>query len=967
MISLSRVLVSLLFLVFGVNFVANATNMDLTTYDQVIERLEVNLKHITDSETKKNAYIRLADLYADKARLVQMQEVEKSCDNCLKSKDHREKAIGFYQAAFKGADKAQLPRILLQIAHLYTLNAELDKAERVFKNIINDRKRRSAKLVGEAYAGLGEIQFAKGQFSKAKSNFNKALKKPISKKPYVTHRLAWCYFNEGRAKTAQRLVVNALNAKSNLSNDLKKDLARDLATFTARVGITASSINQLLKLSPAEDQKPNLFYLGKEADRLGNRNGALLVWDRYADMGGVSKDESLEIKLRTAQNLWDQGATTPSLKKYREFYASFGNPSCGKGDICSELKDRSRHYVRTWIKKEKTNPTKNLQGALKTYIDHNPGDLELIQWTGHVSRYIQDYKSATQFYSQAADVAADKKDSKQLRASLLAEVETAEDTENLKIREKAYKHYLKLSADNRQSDEIKYQLAYITYEQKDFEKAQKDFDRLARSSKLKKDMKIKAADLSLDSLAALKDKERLEKRALAYTAIFKSKKTEYHGIARKAGVNIALAAHKGDADKALKKLIAISLYGATKEEKLNFYRNKILVAETAQDLNSIDSAARGILSIKGISNSETEYANSKRLMVAEAKLNFKIAHNIANKMTLSGLSAENRALKRALLAELAGKSSKKYYEKYIKLTSSRRKANVIRAKFVLESRRPWKTIKQYKWKLFKTPDIYADLLVDIYAGERNASELASHLKMKKIRNTSSGQVLQSFLDLKDFDDQRKSIVKMRLDRRNDSRLGKSLNQRINKLKNLDRLAQKSVKRSRFPVQIRYYDLLSREYKRLYTEIMSLPVPRGLKKDQVSEYKKLIKKQAEPFLQASENAKNSEDKLWSKSKDYEAMLTSAEDVRGGRATLLRSELNSLNDMASTWQKAKIKRALSRIEVPSRSEANKALAAAKKNPFDVKTLEKLKELESRRGRRSMVAFLEVRILENNKGKK
>jgi tetratricopeptide (TPR) repeat protein len=967
MISLTRALITALLLIFGIQLVANATNMDLSTYNQVIDRLEVNFKNISDKSIKTNASIRLADLYADKARLLQMQEVEKLCDNCLKSKDNRNKAIHYYQVAFQGAKDDQLPRILLQIAHLYTLNAELGKAERIFKNIISDKKRRPQKLVGEAYAGLGEIQFAKGMYKKAKYNFNQALKRPIGRPAYVRHRLAWCYFNEGKAATAKNLVVKTIRSDEKLTTDMQKDLAKDLATFIARVGITESSIDELLELSPQQDKRANLFYLGKEADRLGNRNGALLVWDTYADMGGVSQDESLEIKLRTAQNLWDQGASTASLKKYKEFYSAFGSPNCEPGDICAELKDRARMYVHTWIKKEKTNPTKNLQEALRVYVKNNPSDVEMIQWTGHVSRYIQDYASASLYYGQAADEASRQNKQKALRASLLAEVETAEDTEKLEIKERAYLHYLKLSERNKQYDEIKYQLAYLAYEKKDFEKAQKEFDVLARASKLNDNMKIKAADLSLDSLALLKDKERLEKRAKAYSRIFKSKRTEYTGIARKAGVNIALEMHNSNPDKALKKLIAISLVGASKEEKLNFYRNKVLVAESAQDLNSIDSAARGILRIKGISQDEKEYALSKRLMVAEAQLNFRRAHNIAKDMKLSSLSAENRALKRALLAELAGKSSKKYYDKYIKLTPSRRKANVIRAKYVLESRNPWRTLKKYKWKLYKTPDIYADLLVDVYAKQKNASELESHIKLRKIRRTDSGKILKTFLDLRDFDNERKAIVRLRLDRRSDARLARSLNKRVNKLQVIDRLAKRSVERSRFPVQARYYNLLSREYKRLYKEVMNLPAPRGLKKSQRAEYKRLLKQQAQPFLVASENAERSESKLWSNSKDYETMLDNAENVRGGHATLLRDELNSLLPLASTWQKGKIKRALGRIDVPSRREARKALQIAKKNPFDNDALEKLKELESRRGRRSMVAFLEARILEIQKEKK
>ncbi|MCB0351243.1 MAG: hypothetical protein KDD38_08675, partial [Bdellovibrionales bacterium] len=108
---LALVLVSL-----TIGFSASAEKLDVHTHDMVIQKLELVLSGLSGQKSEGNVLNRLADLYADRARLISIEEIEKNCHKCVEAKTNREKAISYYQRAFSKVSKAEQPRVLLQIA-----------------------------------------------------------------------------------------------------------------------------------------------------------------------------------------------------------------------------------------------------------------------------------------------------------------------------------------------------------------------------------------------------------------------------------------------------------------------------------------------------------------------------------------------------------------------------------------------------------------------------------------------------------------------------------------------------------------------------------------------------------------------------------------------------------------------------------------------------------------------------------
>lgn len=943
----------LIILLSSISSFSYAEGLDLSTHNTLIGKLEGSVKDINDKETRSKIYLRLADLFADKARILDANKLEKA------AKNDREKAVDYYLAAYKTKAESDEARILLQLSHLYALLNQSHKAEKIFKNIIADRRNRSKKLVGEAYAGLGELEFRKSNFKSAEKYFRRAIAYPISKKVDVLQRLAWCEFNDGNYRTAEKIALNTLK-EPNLSDAQKIDLSRDLTTFMAKNSITTAKINTLMSVTPNNAKKQNLFYLGQEADRLGNHSGSILVWAQVSQLEGITKEEKAEMKLRQAQSAIDEKKFATGLKDYAEFFQEFDRLSCNKNDICGELKAKSRNLVHNWIKQEKASPSIHLKQGLVIYSDNNGDDVEMIQWTGNIARFQKDYELATRKYAQAAKVAKEKKQTD----SLLALLETAEESDSINIMRNAYNTYLNIQPTGSKASEVKYQLAYLLYREKKYAEAAIAFNKVTGDKSLSLTTREQAADLSLDALAIVEDRNKIEDYALSYAQTFPKNKVKFSTVARKAMVNDALIifkSAKGNDSKiksALNKLKKAPLLGASQHEILVLEKNKLEMTTELRQLDETDRYAVSILKNKQATAQDKEDALAKRLWVAESKLYFKTAYNIAQQMKFSNLDRASRELKMGILADLAGKNPKSYYENYIKYVSSRRAANVIRLELIKTARRPWSEFKNYERALLSTPDLYTQALVDVYGQEPNIKLLDKYARKNFLRADSGASALYYQLELATFDKYRQAFKGLKLSSRSDSQLAITLNLRIRRLNELESYTNQLLARGHFGVQIRALDLLSKEYNRLYWQILGLPVPKGLKVVQRKEYKKLIEAKALPYKQKSDQIQSQSKELWSSNKQLDSMLAELDKTSNGAKSLLIKDLNGIKTYAPKSIASKIASSIKDSQASKHQLLVKEFNKLKEDPFNTRQIERIKTLEAQRGKTAMVAFLESR---------
>lgn len=965
-----------------------ASKMDVETHTLVINKLERVL-----SESKKkpeqnlSLILRVADLYAERARLVNMQEVEKNCEACLGSKSDREKAIAHYKSITPYVEGDIGATVLMQTAHLYQMVGKNAQAKRLYKGIIKDRRNRSSRVVGQAYSGLAHLEFNEGKFSSALKNYNHAIaRKDVPQKGFLVYRKAWCLLNTGKTTRAIREMKRVLTTPELLdvsdgmdlvaNGTFQQDVSRDFASFLVRKNITAADIDLLDSLSPEPVKKSNLFYLGTEAERLGQKSAALLVWAIYTQRDDVPFEEKLEIQARRAKIHYDLNQKKQALAQYKEALKLWRSQKCRDAVDCEGIYQRLRNFPVSWNKMEKKKPTKLVHQAYRAFVGTFKDDFEMHYWSAQVARKLGNYRAAVTDYRRAAvtakvqrkhrDEDRKKAANRIYNGALLAEIEMAEADGNPQVREAAYKNYLNEIPKGEKSDQVRYQLAHLDYEQKKYQRAAIQFQNLARKKDMKPKTRVQAADLSLDSLAVMKDHARLEIWGQEYAKIFPKRQKEYLKISSKASLNlVALTTNNKKASgselaKAQKKLIALPVSQLDKEEHTAYWKNRLLLVEKLKDLKEIKTASKGFLRQKKITEKEIQWAQSLQVFAHEMLFEFQSAYNVAKNTDFPKLSKADRALKLAVLAELAGKTSaaNSLYEQFIKDTPSVRKANVIRAKLVSQSRAPWKLLLEYLPRLRRTPDILATVALETFGRYANYEKAEKVLNSQRgILKYPEGQTLRRFVFLKDYWKFDKDIRKHRVKQSSQSRLQKTLQERLNLLTESEKWVAKAAKTRDWTLQVITLDRLTEEYADLYKLVLRLRAPKGLTKAQRQEYNQLLVQQAEPYKQKRDLYASKTNEFWANSKAINSLNRDYVNADASVRRLIRDELNALKVRAPKSAARKIQRIVDqRIKSPSRKQLQAAYEDVRERPFSQSRLDYLIKVEEQRAKNpTLVAYL------------
>lgn len=965
---------------------AQVGKMDIHTHDIVITKLENVVKNLDKKISQKAPIIlRLADLYSDRARLKFMQEMEKSCDACLGSKDDRKAAIDHYLSIIPYLDGDTQAQSLIQAAHLYKLIGNVNEAIKLYKSVAESRKNYAAVMKGSAYGGLGETYFQKGEFKQAKKYLQKALNIPETPQPgYLQYRLAWCYLNEGKTRTAIRTMKDLLSQPELLKlqavgpdadrNSFHEDVSRDFATFLAKTEVGQKEIDDLMRLSPDAVKRSNLFFLGEETDRLGQKRGSLLVWKNYVSQNQLTDQEQLEIQIRVAQLRYDLGHLRTASKEYDKAISTWKTKGC-RGSECDQLRIRLRNFVTVWNKAKKKNPDSSLLSAYQSYLSVFSDDVEMMYWAADVARHIEKHSDAMELYYRSSILAAQqlKKDEnnkalrKTFEGSLLAQIEMAEATKNLDHRKRAYEHYLSLNPQGEKALEVKYQLAHLLYERGRHAEAAEAFTKVAfEKDEKQRPLRIKAADLALDSLALAKNDKAIEGLSEQFARTLPERKTEYLALQRKASLNLVAATLKDSksSDSELKaaqnRLSAVNLKTATKEEKIAYYKNKMLLGEIHKDLNQVDSASKSLLRIKGLSDADERLALQYQLWVAEMRLEFAEAYRLSQKVDLKSLSKDQKLLKQAIFAELAGKKSDHLYRAFIKATPSRREANIIRAKLIRDNRNMWPEILKELRKLDDTPDILAALALEAYSKKNDQKSADKILKYKSIQKYPEGRALARASFLENFSEFERKIGKHRIRSRSDAQLQKTLKQRIDYLTEADSWANQAVKSTDWSLQLLTLNRVADENNRLYRDLLKLPIPRSLNRSQRAEYQKMLKAQAQPFKEKAEQVQNKIEELWS---NTAAVARIENDINNSDPRLARIFEKELKRVAGAASPSRRKQLLKTLNAKNSRPSRKTILAARhkvsRDPFNRTLLEELRRLENQAGGETMVTYLDARL--------
>ncbi|MBX2988669.1 MAG: hypothetical protein KF802_12300 [Bdellovibrionaceae bacterium] len=951
---------------------AQAAKMDSETQNQVIDRLERVLSQMERTESSwMSTNLRLADLLAERARQRFMNEIEENCKGCKGSTQDRKRAISLYENVLPKASKDEQGVILFQLGHLYETAGQDKKSIALFEKIIKNAKTNPPSLVTRARLGLGDIHFQKGEFKKALFQYNIALTdKDAPSRGLVTYRAAWSEFNLGRIDAATKSLEKLLGSPDLLTKDTESgtvydaafhgDVARDLATFYARRPITQARIDRYKELAPADQQKEFLLFFADEADRLGQKQAAYDIYQSYLAEPKLTKEERLSAFVRLAQIKYDMGQSAKSTEDFALAAMTFKETKCSDAEKCADLQKRMKRYVTELHRSKKVKPDLDVLKAYFIYTQTFPEDSQMAVLGAQLAMDLKQFGMAASMYRQASET----EDAKLQTIALDGEMDAAERTGDLNARESAYRHYLAKRPNGPKSFLVRYQLAQVAYERKQWSQAANEFSALALDKSGPADLRKKSADLALDALAIEKRDADIEKSAEQFAAAMPAHAQEFRQLERKALINqVAKTANDQDSSKselrsALRKMSATNLKGASDAEKILHYRNQSVLASKAGEDALFIAALNGMLAVKSLSAQDREAALAQKVGYYEKVLDFKSAYNVAVKMRFPSLGTAERELRLGTLSDLAGRNPRRHYEAALRAGLRGPRAVALHARLVNLSANPKRELKMRASELSRDPVTFSDVILMVYGKTRDANAVDPYLRSNAMARSEAARFIrkQSFYPASQRLAQR--LERLRLTPQSDRLLQKSIQSRMAALAEADRSLAQAVRLNDYTAQVIALTTVSRENERFVRELLGLPLPRKLTAAQQKQYTDLLKQQAKPFYAKAKVAAQKLDEFWGNDRAFDNLIKDYENSRPGLRGILAQELRLLSKYASGSSKSRLESAL-RSGAPSSADLLAAREAVRSNPDNTRDLEKLKIMETKIGHPLMSSYLEQRL--------
>lgn len=977
----SKVCSILLVLACGLSL--RAETLDLETTNEVVVRMEKVLSSLErDSESYLPMQLRLADLYSDRARLYEVKDTAAGRETLKKSENDRKKAIVIYETALPQLKGEEQSRVLAQMAHLYQLTGDKAKAQELYAQILKQSKKYSNDLLVQSYLGVAEMALSQAKYDVAEKNFKLALAhKPAA--PYtIKSRLAWTYYHNHNEKLAVSTLEAVLKEVPESESTFREEVARDYASFLAHTPVTTGKIDFLAKNTPEIGRHDNLVFLAGELDRLGKKNEALYVW-KYLGEQAKKSDSDYEEHLRLAQIQYDLGHKAESAKEIELFVHTLKTQSCDvKKENCDLMRLKFRKLLTDWAKAETRGASLALIRAYGSYLSVY-SDLDMSYWAAESAENIKAYREAIVYYRMSADIAAvqiskeathhDSHIEKTFEGSCMGEIDVAERLGDLNAKKLGYDHYIKANPKGDNILSVRYQRAYADYDEKKFEEAATQFHVIAlesSSSANPKDAQFrdKSADTSIEALIALKDQTRLIAWSQEYSKAFPSRHVEFASINRNAiltqeSTRINDAKSQDDVKSGLAHLDQIDLKNLSKDDKLKILKSKLAAAEKIKDLDSVQRIAKQILEIPKLNSENTELATSRLEWSSEMRFQFDSAFKYAQKMQMKDVSAADRAMKLAVLAELAGRNPDSFYKEYLVKSRDQSSKEQVMAKLIRSARNHKNEFAKYRTQLQHNSVLSAQLGLEIFARDQDYSFAQTLVRQKGITKTAEGATLQRFIFIKDFKSHKSLIARTRLDASSPQKLKASLRLRMAMIKQAQREFDNTVKMSDWTLELMTLNIILTQEKNLAADIQSLPVPKGVKGKDRLQYKKLLADQAIPYEQKVNELDAEISKLWSQG-DLDHLYLEVRQTNEPVRSILIKEIKYAIEYAPASQKQSATREVAKLQNdlskrPSSQVLRSYVSEAQARPFDVHKLLQLKEAEEKANNQTYVAYLDRRL--------
>lgn len=967
------------FVLFALVAQTGHAQVDAQTQDLLIDKLtRVYLGLPAGDPSRNSIVLRLADLHAERARQATMKDLNSGCTTCEAGQADRKKAIRYYEETMPKLSKEAQSKVLIQLGHMHEVMGNEGQAISAYQRVIETAG--NPAMTSEAHLSLAEIYFKKSKFEQANKEYKEVLRLGGSK-GLAAYRSAWCEFNLGHIEQGAQILsmmlkspeyLNRTASASTVSIDkqFQEEVSRDLATFMVKSSGTRN-VASLYELSPETTRLDNVFYLASEMERLGQNGPATEAWKFLLEKENRPA-KKLAIHMHLAQNQLDAKNFPPAIQEFDMSLALWQATHCEQDKECSELKTRLRKFVTDFHKMEKKNPSEGLLTVYQRYLEVFPQDVDMRLWSGEVAKERKQYKEATAAFSQAAKQALQEREAlteakaRQEKATfaenaLLSAIETAELSQDAALQAQTQDQYLAMSVEKKKAFEVQYQRAHLLYEKNNYQAASVALRELALNPKGPPEMRKKAADLAMDSLSLLKDDKTIGLWSADFAKAFPQQAGDFKALSRQSVLKQSVQTEDANASWAI--LAGYDVADATPQERITYYKNKLILAEKRQDFSEARLAADQLLQQPNLTSADKEFALSRKAYLAELTLDFSSA---LQALTAMKPTEDKTLLKMGMYASLAQKDPKPFYREYLVKEAKADDATAVAAMLVRESADGLAEINKNKAILSKNPELLAQLYLEVSAKAHKAEISKLVLNDSKLAATNAGKVLVRSQLLADYSVLKSKFAQSKMDGSTQKKMASSLKGRTQLLEQADKQASQAIAKADWSSQLLSLDLLAKESRRFYEEILSLPVPAGLTPEEEQTYLNLISQQAAPHKQRADDVDRKVSEFWAQNDSIEKLKQSYEKTDANLQMYSIEEVTLLKERAPDAIKAQMQSwSLPQAKVAGLTvaEVEKARAAVREKPMDKARIESLLDVEKRMGHVQMVQYLESRLLSMN----
>lgn len=300
------------------------------TLDLQISELFKLTRKFAQSSNRGEIWLRLAELYVEKAALVDSRKQD-DYDAKLQSfqsgktksrpkldvseaHDYNKKAIQLYEwFARDFPNDSKMPQALFFLGYNHFEIGNTKKGADYYEELTKKYPR--SPFVGEAHFALGEFHFENEKWSDAYDNYVKLVKdKKHRLHTFSLYKSAWCLYRMGKTEESIKYMdflvrLNQSGAvrgdvgsnRSRISNTkLESEALRDLVIFFTEVG----DVNRALKYFNQFGGKDRLIYIERMAYYLadkGNRDGSRDVF-KYLIKEDPRSKKAFEFQYQVVQN-----------------------------------------------------------------------------------------------------------------------------------------------------------------------------------------------------------------------------------------------------------------------------------------------------------------------------------------------------------------------------------------------------------------------------------------------------------------------------------------------------------------------------------------------------------------------------------------------------------------------------------------------------------------------------------------